>query len=193
MREAQPPASSDAQTGLKSRLLPNGNVWMKGKIPESGQNPRMDLRPAARAWLPLRAPKRKFSKFRFQCPLGSEGDPTPAGICAQGAQRAGKPPTWAAGAAFPPGTNRSPTSPPVPAPAPRPLGGAHALVGASRAQTKATAEPRRQIEPGVAGFRDRRTAPVPLQGTLSPGRFLRTSVVGVGSRRRRGRLGGLGR
>lgn len=153
LREAQSPASSDARNIFKrvgsAKSGCTESFWMKGKIPESGQeNPRMDLRPAARAWLPLRAPKRKFSKFRFQCPLGSEGRSHPAGICAQGAQRAGKPPRGQPGQHFRPGPTALPLPARSPRPAPRPLRWRLRFCAAPpRAQTKATAEPRRQIEP----------------------------------------------
>lgn len=109
------------------------SFWMEGKIAKSSQeNPSTDPRPEARAWLPLRAPKRKFSKFSSQRPLGREGGPTQPGS-APGSSARWKPPTWAAPAALPPGP-RSRLA------AARPLGGACAPA-ALPARRPAPAEP----------------------------------------------------
>lgn len=124
LREAQSLASSDARNIFKrfgsAKSGCTESFWMKGKIPESGQeNPRMDLRPAAKAWLPLRAPKRKFSKFRFQCPLGSEGDPTQPGFAPRVRSVLENRPRGQPGQHFRPGPTALPPPRPVPAPPPR--------------------------------------------------------------------------
>ena len=114
---------------------------MKRKIPECGQeNPRMAPRPGGRAWLPRRAPKGKFSKFRSQCGIGKEGGPSRPGLapgtrCDLESRPRGQRGRISARAALPP-PGRVPRAAPA-----RPLGGACALVGASPAQAKSTAEP----------------------------------------------------
>ena len=145
LRETQSLASSGAPRVFFKRgyakLGCTESFRMKRKIPECGQeNPRMAPRPGGRAWLPRRAPKGKFSKFRSQGGIGKEGGPSRPGLapgtrCDLESRPRGQRGRISARAALPP-PGRVPR-----AASARPLGGACVLVGASPAQAKGTAEP----------------------------------------------------
>lgn len=115
-------------------------------------------------------PPRESSQFRSQCPL--ERNEHPAGTSAKGSEPVGKPPTWEAEAAFPPGTRRSPPRPRPRTAALRPLGGA-ALQRASRRRERTAGPSDRQIEPEPQDSGDWRAALAAKVRSLN--------LVGVGS------------